>query len=146
MDTNENSRIETFIEQLNYPGSPAFLLAALEDVQAHFGWVPNAAIDLLAARFALSAARVHQLLDACSDSFSTAAPDSGPVGRKLWVCHGPVCRSHGADDLCRALQSHGLSPVGHACLGACDHAPAARYGEELIAPATGASVLRAVAD
>jgi len=139
MKTSENSDVVAFVQQLSYPKSAAFIIACLEDIQAGFGWVSQDAMVAVAAQLNVDVARVKRIVDVCPDAFLASCPEQAA----LLVCNGPICRMHGADELSRQLSGQGLRIAGHACLGACDRAPAARCGHRLVAPADLPAIIRA---
>jgi len=141
MKTSENSGVIAFVQQLPYPKSAVFMIACLEDMQARFDWISQDAIAALATHLHVEAAKVVAVIDACPDAFSRTRL----AHEALQVCNGPICRMHGADALCRQLNQQGFKPKVHACLGACDRAPAARCGHALVAPADLQAIIRASA-
>jgi len=124
--------IGQFVQGFSYPRSRPFIVAALEDVQASYGWVSADAVGRVAEYFSVPVEQVEQILSACRDALFSNEPNN----RKLVVCNGPVCCLHGSDGLLQALEKNGLTAEGHCCLGACDHAPAVRCGDMLVAPAS----------
>jgi formate dehydrogenase subunit gamma len=108
------------------------LLPMLHDLQHAFGWVPDAAVPLLAHKLNLSRAEVHGVLTFYHD-FRRA-----PAGRHvLKLCQAEACQSRGS----RELTAHAEAKLGVSlgettadgavtleaiyCLGLCASGPAA---------------------
>ncbi len=125
---------------MSYPRRQAFVIAALEDIQAQFGCVSESSQRILAAHFNMEMGELESLMAHCADAFS-AAP-ARP--RAVTLCQGPVCMAHGAGQLCQELNEQDVDCELHICLGACDRAPAARCGRTLIAPADAAAITRVI--
>jgi len=105
-----------------YPQQPHYLLAALQDVQAMLGSVPEAIFSLLTKRFNADAATAASL----QPLFASQPAEESPMA----ICTGPVCRRHG---LLQAMRASGIDNVSECdCLGLCDQAPAAIvHGEKI---------------
>ena len=134
MKTNDiNTATEHILTQRNYPRQEAYFVAALEDVFAHFGNIPDAAKALLCDYFRVTnwpQAQVDELFHKASSNV-----------RSVKVCEGPCCKEAGSDQLAEAL-SEALAVKGDHrvervhCMGSCQRAPAAMVNEMLIANAT----------
>jgi formate dehydrogenase subunit gamma len=108
------------------------LLPALHDLQAVFGFIPDAAVRLLAQAFNLSRAEVHGVVTFYHD-FRRA-----PAGRHVVkLCQAEACQAMGSRRLaahagaCLGVALGGTTPDGRVtlepiyCLGLCATAPAA---------------------
>lgn len=113
------------------------LIVVLHAIQDHFGYVPEAAVPLLADRFNLSRAEIHGTISFYHDF------RSAPAGRHvLKLCRAEACQAAGARALHERLQRdlgiawHETTPDGHLtiepvyCLGLCATGPAALLDEE----------------
>jgi NADH-quinone oxidoreductase subunit F len=122
------------------------LLPVLHSIQDHVGWVSRGALEYACRRLDVPPAEAYGVAS-FYDRFRLEA------GRQLAVsvCDDVVCRCAGAEHLCSELEGL-LGPEGaawarSACLGLCEHAPAARveefgvnHREARIAPATGQAI------
>ena len=107
------------------------ILAALQEVNEHFGYVSLEAAEIVADHLGTTANRVYGLLTFYAD-FRTE-----PRGRHfMLVCHGMSCYAMGSQGLVQELQdAWGISDgettgdgeltvqVVNGCLGVCDRAP-----------------------
>lgn len=116
-----------------YPKDARYMLAVLEDVQAHLGCLPEAMLPHIASHFACPLKALQQWREH-SEAFRPH-----PVRRhRLRVCTGAVCLACGSDALLQALRACRREDVeieASHCLGACYDPPAARLEEHLFAPA-----------
>jgi formate dehydrogenase subunit gamma len=114
------------------------LLPILHEIQAEFGYIPEDAVRLVAARLNLSRAEVHGVVSFYHD-FRHA-----PAGRHvLKLCRAEACQAMGSEANAAALlQRLGLgwgetSPDGRLtvepvyCLGLCACGPSAMLDDEL---------------
>ena len=130
---------------------PGALLPILHDIQRALGYVPDAAVPLIAKALNLSRAEVHGVITFYHHFRRT------PPGRTVvQVCCAEACQACGADDLraqaeqlldcklhdTRADGAVTLLPVF--CLGLCATAPAMQVNDRLHARAN-AETLRGVA-
>jgi len=117
---------------------PGALLPILHAIQDELGYVPDAAVPIVANVLNLSRAEVHGVV-----SFYHFFRTSPPGRRTLYVCRAEACQSMGA----RALERHvrekldvdfhettadgrfSLEPVY--CLGNCACSPAIMIGEDV---------------
>lgn len=125
-----------------YPARAAYLLAALEDVQSGLGYVPEDAIEPVAAYFHVSCKTVHDLIEDCK-----SLQVSPQVNHVLHVCQGPLCSASGGRDLAdKAREAIGtcgdVQIVGGYCLGHCHEAPVAKLDNLLVCRATPDDVVR----
>jgi len=128
---------EQILRLRNYPRQPEYLLAALEDVAAHFGEIPEAARNALFDYFGI---------DGFPDEISATLFHQHIVSAKrVTVCAGPICRREGSDLLADKLSSEtDLVVERQHCMGACDQAPCAIANGNSIPSATPASILAAL--
>ena len=123
-----------FIHQIleRYPRHCAYLLAALEDVQSEFGYVPGESMESMVVYFDVSGEMVCSLIEDCE-----ALQVSPPTNHVLHVCQGPVCSASGGRELIdKAREAIGTCEdvrlvAGH-CLGSCHDAPVARLDDLLM--------------
>ena len=128
------------------------LLPILHDIQAEYGYVPEAAQPVIAAALGLTRAEVHGVV-----SFYHDFRDH-PSGRHvLRLCRAEACQSMGADALADRVRAalgidfHETTPDGRLtlepvfCLGLCACAPSAQMGERLLGRATLDKVQKLVA-
>ena len=137
--------IATLLEHAAYPKQAHYALAALQDVRALVGHVPEAALPLIAETLGMDAAALAALM---RDSAQFTAPSEAP--HRLSVCQGAVCIGRGGGDLLAAARERfapmpGLAVVAGHCLGQCLQAPAACLDGEVLAPADLADLARRVA-
>lgn len=121
-----------------YKGKPGVLIAALQEAQDIFGYLPRKAMIHVANELTIPLAEVYSVASFYS-LFSTV-----PSGRhRIEVCMGTACYVKGAEELLRELQhrcgagpgkfsSEGLFSIATTrCVGACSAAPVIKTGEEL---------------
>jgi NADH-quinone oxidoreductase subunit F len=125
------------------------LLPVLHAVQSRIGWISPGAINYIARRMNLPPAEIHGVA-----SFYGMFSLKPRVPVVAHVCEDIACMTHGASQLCSALEK-ALGPAGSPdsagratwlrspCLGLCERAPAAlitcageRPHEQVLAPAT----------
>ena len=126
------------IMQQRMPTSRAALLFALRATQAEKGRVGQEEVLVLSDLFGISPMQVEgvaRFYDLLSDQVT------GP--NHIRICEGVVCVMRGADGVWDALAAEifanhaiqeGLSIERSACLGHCDHAPAALVNDALMGP------------
>jgi NADH:ubiquinone oxidoreductase subunit E len=126
-----------------YKGKPGVLIAALQEAQEIFGYLPRKVMIHVANELTIPLAEVYSVVSFYS-LFSTV-----PTGKhRLEVCMGTACYVQGAEKLLKELQkktgaasgkvSQGglFSVVTTRCVGACSAAPVVKVGEELHGGAT----------
>lgn len=139
------SKLEETVTRIveDHTGQLGPLLPILHSVQAHFGYVPEAAIPLLARKLNLSRAEVHGVMHFYHDFRSQ------PAGRHLiQVCRAEACQAMGS----AKLETHvkellgidfgqttadgrfSLEPVY--CLGNCACTPSVRIDDDIHARVT----------
>lgn len=104
------------------------LLPILHDVQEWLGWIPPAAIPLLAEGLNLSRAEVHGVVTFYED-FRTEPP---PGGTRVRVCRAEACQAQGAErtfEHARTVPGIALEQVF--CLGNCALGPSAEIAGRL---------------
>lgn len=121
-----------------YKGRPGVLIAALQEAQQIFGYLPRKVMIHVANELTIPLAEVYSVVSFYS-LFSTV-----PVGvHKLEVCMGTACYVRGAEQLLKTLKKKtgveegkvsedGLFSISSTrCVGACGAAPVIKVGEEL---------------
>ena len=131
LDLSEVGRI---VEEIDPNGN---LIAVLQHVQAHYGYLPEPVVDEIARLSGVPASRIYGIVTFYAQ-FSTE-----PSGRhKVFVCHGTACHVAGAPRITEAIaqelgvadgdttpdMSFTLDSV--ACMGACSQAPVMRIDAE----------------
>lgn len=135
---SDEERHEIEHEMHHYPDTRAASIGALKIVQKHRGWVPDAAIPVVAKMIGSDAADLEGVATFYSLIFRQ------PVGRHvITVCDSISCHLTGYDELRIALeaklgirfgqttpdQRFTLLPI--CCLGACDRGPTMMIDEDL---------------
>jgi NADH-quinone oxidoreductase subunit E len=128
---SEAARAELNEIRKRYPTTEASLLPALHIAQREWGgWLPEEAIEAVAAELDLPPARVYGVVT-FYDLFHQQ-----PVGRhRIRVCNNLSCQLRGADEILEVLHKElgvgedEVTPDGRCsyvhfeCLGSCDTAP-----------------------
>ena len=136
-----------------HKGREGPLLPILHDIQAEWGYVPEAAQPALAAALGLTRAEVHGVV-----SFYHDFRDH-PAGKHvLRLCRAEACQSMGGDALADQIRAafgidfHETTPDGRLtlepvfCLGLCACAPSAQMGDRLVGRASLAKLRKLVAE
>ena len=119
---------------------PGALLPVLHGVQDALGFIPPAALPVIARALHLSRAEVHGVVTYYHHFRTTP-----PRGRVVRVCRAEACRAMGAE----ALMAHARTATDAAgcdtleaayCLGLCAQSPAVMIGERLHARMTPAKL------
>ena len=119
---------------------PGALLPVLHGVQDVLGFIPPAALPVIARALNLSRAEVHGVVTYYHHFRTTP-----PRGRVVQVCRAEACRAMGAE----ALMAHARTAIDAAgcdtleaayCLGLCAQSPAVMIGERLHARMTPAKL------
>jgi formate dehydrogenase subunit gamma len=117
---------------------PGPLLEVLHAVQGQLGFVPTAAVPVIADELNLSRAEVHGVL-----TFYHYFRDQPPGAHVVQLCRAEACQALGANKLAQHVKRrlgvdfHGTSGDGKFtleavyCLGLCARAPAAMIDGEL---------------
>jgi len=147
LDLSEVGRI---VDEIDPNGN---LIAVLQHVQAHYGYLPEPVVDEIARLSGVPAARIYGIVTFYAQ-FSTQ-----PSGRhKVFVCHGTACHVAGAPRITEAIaqelgvadgattpdMSFTLDSV--ACMGACSQAPVMRIDAETFGNLTPDSTRRYMLD
>lgn len=137
--------IAALLDRVAYPKRAPYALAALQDVRALIGYVPEEALPLIAEALGMEAAALAALMQ---DSAQFSAPSM--TRHRLVVCQGAVCIGRGAAELLagareRFARSPGLSVAAGHCLGQCLEGPAVSLDGEALAPVDLEALVRAVA-
>ncbi len=136
MHTGETvSATEHILALRKYPRKPSYMLAALEDVYAHFGHIPEAAKTVIREYFAIRRLPKHM---------EEALFHASPMDRRtVRVCAGPLCIQAGSDKLATELASlPGITVERQYCMGVCHSAPAAKIGIQTVSEASFAKIRR----
>jgi NADH-quinone oxidoreductase subunit E len=135
---SDEERHEIEHEMAHYPDTRAASIGALKIVQAKRGWVPDAAIPVVAKMIGTDAADLEGVATFYSLIFRQ------PVGRHvIKVCDSISCHLTGYDELRAALEKKlglrfgqtsadnrfTLLPI--CCLGACDRGPTMMIDDDL---------------
>lgn len=122
------------------PGERSQLLPVLLDVQRMYGYLPEPVLEHVGQHLKVPLAEIHGVIEFYTMLYKH------PTGRTIVrICTSPMCAQAGGKDAlvaaCRHLNvnldepnmngSHMVEEV--ACLGLCDHAPAALVGETPVA-------------
>lgn len=119
------------------PPAERLILPALQRVQHAFGWIPDEAVDLIAADLNVSRAEVVGVLTYYHDLRQSPPPEV-----HVQVCVAEACQSVGSRQLVNDLESAYGVPLGERadgievsavyCLGNCALGPAAMVNGRLI--------------
>lgn len=131
------ARVEEILKEHN--GMEGALLPILHAIQAEFGYVPQAALPIIAQNLNLSRAEVHGVMTFYHDF------RENPAGKHvLKLCRAESCQSMGADRVAAHAQKalgiewHETTANGAVtlepifCLGLCACAPAAMLDGKLV--------------
>jgi len=114
----------------DYPRKPAYFLAALEDVFADLGHIPEASKAIIQHYFMLPEWPDH-LVERLFHNTSTMEV------KTIMVCEGPCCKQAGADQLAEELQAiSSINVERRHCMGSCKNGPAVMVGNSLISGAS----------
>ena len=112
-----------------HAGRKGALLPILNDVQAAFGFVPDAVVPIVAEALNLSRAEVHGVVTFYHDL--KRAPSSRPV---IKLCRAEACQARGVDRIAPLFEGDGRIEVETVyCLGLCASGPSAMVGERVFA-------------
>ncbi len=141
----------------DYQEAQELILAALQEVNEHFGYVSPEAAEIVADHLGTTVNRVYGLLTFYAD-FRTE-----PRGKHfMLLCHGMSCYALGSQRLVQELEErHGIGDGGttadgeltvqvvNGCLGVCDRAPIVkiddRYYGDLTPESLNEAIRRAIA-
>ena len=122
---------ESEVEEIlrRHAGRKGALLPILNDVQAAFGFVPDAVVPIVALALNLSRAEVHGVVTFYHDL--KRAPATRPV---IKLCRAEACQARGVDRIAPLFEGDARIEVETAyCLGLCASGPAAMVGERVFA-------------
>ena len=131
IDLDEVRRMMARFQPQDHQEAQELILAALQEVNEHFGYVSLPAAEVVAEHLGTTASRVYGLLTFYAD-FRTE-----PRGKHfMLLCHGMACYVMGSQRLVQELaDTWGVSDGGtthdgeltvqvvNGCLGVCDRAP-----------------------
>lgn len=130
LNPGDTATVRRIVSELK--GRPGPLLEILHAVQKTLGYIPAAAVPLVAEDLNLSRAEVHGVV-----SFYHYFRHSPPGKRTISLCQAEACQSQGAQALAKhararlGIDFHGTTPDGRFtlepiyCLGNCACSPAA---------------------
>src|SRR3954468_25074633 len=119
--------VETILRR--HEGRKGALLPILNDVQAAFGFVPDAVVPIVAEALNLSRAEVHGVVTFYHDL--KRAPAALPV---IKLCRAEACQARGVDRIAPLFEGDARILVETVyCLGLCASGPAAMIGERVFA-------------
>jgi formate dehydrogenase subunit gamma len=123
-----------------HAGREGALLPILNDVQAAFGHVPDAAVPIVAEALNLSRAEVHGVVTFYHDL--KRVPADRPV---IKLCRAEACQARGVARLAPVFEGDSRIRVETVyCLGLCASGPAAMVGERVFARLDEASARRLI--
>ena len=108
---------------------PGPVLIALQAIQNKFGYVDEAAIDLIAETFNVSRAEVF-------GTFSYYHDLKSEPSNAIKICAAEACQAVGCDQLISQAEAAGIEVERAYCFGNCALGPAAMVGDRLIGRAT----------
>ena len=110
---------------------PGPVLIALQALQEKFGYVDEAALDLIASAFNVSRAEVFGVFTYYHDL--KKSPQSE---KAVKICAAEACQAVGCDSLIADAIKSGIEVEKAYCFGNCALGPAAMVGDRLIGRAT----------
>jgi formate dehydrogenase subunit gamma len=134
-----------------YSDRPEALLEILHDVQEHLGFLPKAALPVIAEQLNISRADLHGVVTFYKD-FRTTPPGKHIVK----LCRAEACQAMGSDRLAAEVERALGTKLGETsgdgsvtleavyCLGNCALAPSAMIGERVIGRVDLAKLKRAI--
>lgn len=96
------------------------LLPALHAVNDRIGWISAGALNYICERLTIPPADAYGV--ASFYHLFSLEPSPASV---VHVCDDIACLANGAENVCAAMDEHGVTWKRSPCLGMCDHAPAA---------------------
>ena len=108
---------------------PGPVLIALQALQEKFGYVDEAALDLIANAFNVSRAEVFGVFTYYHDLKKKPS-------NSVKICAAEACQAVGCDSLIADAEKAGMEVEKAYCLGNCALGPAAMVGSRLIGRAT----------
>jgi formate dehydrogenase subunit gamma len=123
-----------------HSGRKGALLPILNDVQAAFGFVPDAVVPIVAEALNLSRAEVHGVVTFYHDL--KRAPAALPV---IKLCRAEACQARGVDRIAPLFERDARIEVETVyCLGLCASGPSAMIGERVFARLDDSSAKRLI--
>jgi NADH-quinone oxidoreductase subunit F len=130
----EDSRLREIADKYHGRSRDA-LLPFLQEAQSYFGWLPEEMQRLASETLRVPLADVHGVIEFYSMLYNQ--PTSKEIIR---VCHDPICHLAGSERVFEKLSDAISEAAGGAdhsttkvervsCLGLCEHAPAALFGD-----------------
>ena len=122
---------EAEVEEIlrRHAGRKGALLPILNDVQAAFGFVPDAAVPIVAEALNLSRAEVHGVVTFYHDL--KRKPAERPV---IKLCRAEACQARGVERIAPILEGDARIEVETVyCLGLCASGPSAMVGNRVFA-------------
>ena len=122
---------EVEVEEIlrRHAGRKGSLLPILNDVQAAFGFVPDAVVPIVALALNLSRAEVHGVVTFYHDL--KRAPATRPV---IKLCRAEACQARGVDRIAPLFEGDARIEVETVyCLGLCSVGPNAMIDEDVYA-------------
>lgn len=148
-DTDFIERLQAIIQL--HAGREGPLLPILHDIQAEWGYVPDAAQPVIAEHLGLTRAEVYGVV-----SFYHDFREAPAAPHVLRLCRAESCKSMGADQLADQVRAalgidwHETTPDGKLtlepvfCLGLCACSPSAELDGKLLGRANLAKLTRLV--
>jgi formate dehydrogenase subunit gamma len=123
-----------------HAGREGALLPILNDVQAAFGFVPDAVVPIVAEALNRSRAEVHGVVTFYHDL--KRAPADRPV---IKLCRAEACQARGVERIVPLFESDARIEVETVyCLGLCASGPSAMVGERVFARLDEPAALRLI--
>ena len=122
---------EVEVEEIlrRHAGRKGSLLPILNDVQAAFGFVPDAVVPIVAEVLNLSRAEVHGVVTFYHDL--KRAPAGRPV---IKLCRAEACQARGVERLASLFEGDPrIETETVYCLGLCASGPSAMVGDRVFA-------------
>ncbi len=120
------SELESILSSYEGRGRDA-LLPLLYDVQDLVGWLPGEIQEKISTLLRVPLAEIHGVIEFYSMFYNKPMPR-----RPVRVCQDPACQLFGADEIGKVLSGR-LGDDTYLefvpCLGMCEHAPVALFGE-----------------
>lgn len=110
---------------------PGPVLIALQALQEKFGYVDEAALQLIADQFNVSRAEVFGVFTYYHDLKKSPQSD-----KAVKICAAEACQAVGCDSLISEAEKAGIEVERAYCFGNCALGPAAMVGDRLIGRAT----------
>ena len=133
---------EAEVEEIlrRHAGRKGALLPILNDVQAAFGFVPDAVVPIVAEALNLSRAEVHGVVTFYHDLKRASA--ARPV---IKLCRAEACQARGVDRIAPLFEGDGRIHVETVyCLGLCASGPSAMLGDRVFARLDNVSARRLI--